>query len=108
LFEVGREHIELGLPELSVVRDPRERIAHRRRMERSPAHSPFLFHRREPGALQHAHVLRDCRERHREARCELADRAIARGEAREDVAPGGVGESEEGGIEGAGMVNHVV
>jgi hypothetical protein len=108
LFQVGREHVELGLPELSVVRDPRERIAHRHRMERSPAHSPFLLHRREPGALQHAYVLRDRRKRHRETRCELADRAIAGSEAREDVAPGGIGEGEEGGIESAGMVNHVV
>jgi len=90
------------------MRDPLERAAHRRGVERRPAHTPFLFHRREPCALEHADVLRDGGERHREARGELADGAIAGGEAREDVAAGGVGEGGEGGVEGAGRVNHMV
>jgi hypothetical protein len=108
LFEVGCEHIELGLPELSVVRDPRERVAHRDSMERRSAHSTFLLYRCQSRALQHAHVLGDRRKRHRESRRKLADRAVAGGESCEDVAPSGIGESEERVVEGAGTVNHTV
>jgi hypothetical protein len=108
LFEIGREHVELRLPELPVVRDPRERVAHGRGVERCTPHASFLLDGGEPGTLQHAHVLGDGRERHREARCELADGMVAGGEAREDVAARGVGEGGEGVVEGPGTVNHMV
>jgi len=80
------------------VRDPGERVAHGHSVERRAAHAAFLLDFREPGALQHAHVLRDGGEGHRESRRELADSAIAGGEAREDIAAGGVGEGGEGGV----------
>jgi hypothetical protein len=90
------------------VRDPLERAAHRHGVERRAANAPLLLDSGEPGALEHADVLRDGGERHRESRGELADGAVAGGEAREDVAAGGVGEGGEGGVEGAGRVNHMV
>jgi hypothetical protein len=108
VFEIGGEEIELRLPELPVVRDPLEGAAHRHGIERGATHAPFLLHGREPRALEHADVFRDGGERHREARGELADGAVAGGESREDVAAGGVGEGGEGGVEGAGRVNHMV
>ena len=90
------------------MRDPRERSAHGRGVERRAAHASFLFDRGESGALQHAHVLGDGGERHGEARRELADGAITGGEAREDVASRGIGEGGEGVVESLGMVNHMV
>jgi hypothetical protein len=90
------------------MRDPRERVAHRHGVERRTPHASFLLDRREPGALQHAHVLGDGGERHREACGELADGAITGSETREDVAPRGVGEGGEGEVEGFGTVNHMV
>ena len=62
----------------------------------------------EAGALQDVHVLGDGGERHVEAGGELADRALPFGELGEDVAPRGVGECGEGGVERVGLVNHVV
>jgi hypothetical protein len=108
LFEIGREHVELRLPELPVVRDPRERVAHGRGVERCTPHASFLLDGGEPGTLQHAHVLGDGRERHREAGRELADGVVAGGKARENVAARGVGEGGEGVVEGPGTVNHMV
>jgi hypothetical protein len=91
------------------VRDPLERLAHGRGVERRTSHATFLFDGREPGALQHAHMLGDGRERHREARRELADRVIAGGEPGENVAACGIGEGREGMVEGPGvMINHMV
>jgi hypothetical protein len=63
----------------------------------------------EPGLLQHAHVARDRGRGHFQRLAQLAD---ARGTAREaldHVAPGGVGERREHGVERVElMVNHVV
>ena len=63
--------------------------------ERRAPHASLFLDRREPGALQHAHVLGDGGERHCESRRELADGVIAGCEPREDVAPRGVGEGGE-------------
>jgi hypothetical protein len=91
------------------MRDPRERVAHGRGVERCASHAAFFLNGGEPRALQHAHVFRDGRERHREARRQLADRVIAGRESREDVAARGVGQRREGVIERPGvMVNHMV
>jgi len=90
------------------VRDPRERVAHGRGLERRAPHTPFLLDRGQPRVLQHAHVLGDCWERHREARCKLADGSLAGREAREDVAARGVGQGGEGAIERLRTVNHMV
>ncbi len=100
--------IELRFPESPIVLDPLERAAHRRRAQRRAPNSTFLLHGRELGALEHAHVLGDGGERHVESRGELADRAVAGGEAREYVAPRGVGEGKERVVERSGMVNHTV
>ncbi len=65
--------------------------------------------RREPGALEHADVLGDGRQRHVEPAGELADGMIAGGEPGEDFAPGRIGEGGERDVESLhAMVNHLV
>jgi hypothetical protein len=52
--------------------------------------------RDEPGALQDLEVLGDGLDADGEGLGEVADRRLALGEAREDRAPGGIGEGREG------------
>lgn len=70
--------------------------------------SSLPFDTREPGPLEDADVLGDGGERHVESRREVADRAVAGCEAREDGAACRVGEGREGGIEAGRIVNHTV
>jgi hypothetical protein len=88
--------------------DPRECTAHRLRLQMRASHAALSFDGGEPRALEHAHVLGNRGERHVEARGELADRPIAGGEPREDLASGWIGEREERGVKRLGLVNHVV
>jgi hypothetical protein len=80
------------------VLDPREGIAHRPGRERGTPDPAVTLNGSEPGALEHAYVLGHRRQRHVEARGELADRGVPRRQPREDLAAGAVGESEERGI----------
>ena len=108
MFEVGGKEVELRFPEPAIALDPLERGAHGRRIETRATHPPVALDLREAGALQHADVLRDSGQRHLEPRRQLADRAVTHRKAREDVAPCGIGEGEERGIERVGTVNHMV
>jgi len=100
--------IELELPERAVALDPRRRVPHRPGDEHRAPHASLTSHARESGPLEDAHVLRDRRERHREARRELADRALARRKSPQNRPPRWIGERSESGIERLGMVNHTV
>ena len=51
------------------------------------------------GVFEHAHVLRDRRQRHLERLGELADRAFAAGELRQHRAARGIGQRGEGRVE---------
>jgi hypothetical protein len=91
------------------VLDPLERAPHGRGCEPHAPHAALTLDGGEARALEHAHVLRHRGQRHVEARGELADRPFAGGEARENLAPGGVGERGERRVERVRvMVNHMV
>ena len=57
--------------------------------------------RDEPGALEHLEVHRDRGLAHRERLGELVTDGLARGQPRQDRAPGRIGEGGEGGVEPA-------
>jgi hypothetical protein len=90
------------------VLDPGEGLAHWRNPQLGSAHAAIALDRCESGSVKHTDVLRHRGERHVEARRELADRAVAGCEPRQDVAPGRIGERAEGQVERIGMVNHLV
>jgi len=91
------------------VLDPLERAFHRRRRESRAPNASIAFDGGEPGALEHAHVLRDGGQRHVEARRELADRALAGREPSQDFSARGIGEGAKRRVEQLSvMVNHMV
>ena len=96
------------LPESAVPGDPFRGVAHRRRDQRRSPDATITAHGRESRALQHPHVLRDRRQRHVEARREIADRALALREPRQDGAARRVRECGECRVERPWMVNHMV
>jgi hypothetical protein len=101
--------VELGFPEFAIALNPLERAAHGIRGQMRTSNPAMPLDGREPGTLKHAHMLRHCGQRHVEPAGELADRSLTRGEASKDLAPRGVGQREERGVEvRIGMVNHVV
>ncbi len=108
MFEVGGEAFELRLPELAIVLDPIARAPHGSGAQAGAPYAALAFDRGESGATEHAHVLGDGGERHVEARCEFANRAVAGGEPRQDLAARGIGERGKRGVERGGLVNHVV
>jgi len=106
--EIRRELIELEFPEAAIALDPRRCIAHWRGHERRTADAPLALDARKPGALEDANVLGNGRERHVEARREIADGALSGCQPRNDCAARGVGEGGEGGVEARLEVNHMV
>ena len=68
----------------------------------------MTFDRRQPGRLQHSHMLRDGRQRHVEARRQFRDRSVATGEAVENLSAGGIPERGKRRIEVARIINHMV
>jgi len=106
--QVRRQLIELECPESAVLLHPGRGVTHRCGDERGPPRATLALYACEAGTLEHAHVLGDGRERHREARGELADRAIAVRQARDDRAPRRIGQRGESGVERGMTVNHVV
>jgi hypothetical protein len=107
-FEVRREPVELGFPELAVALDPRGGVAHRRGDECSAPHASLAADAREAGALEDAHVLRCRRQRHVEPRRQLADGLLSRSESCQDLAPRRMRERRKRDVEPGLMVNHVV
>ena len=68
--------------------------------------TPVAFTDEKTGVFEHAHVLRDRRQRHLERFGKLADRAFTAGELREHRAARGIGERRECRVQG--IVNHWV
>jgi hypothetical protein len=92
---------------LSVLLDPRLRVAHRRGGQGGVPGPPLAAHASKAGALEHADVLRDRRQRHVESTGELGDGPLTGGQSRQDLASGRVGERPERRIELL-LVNHMV
>jgi len=100
--------IKLEFPEAAISLDPRRCLAHWRGDERRPPNAAFTAHARQAGALEHTNVLRDRGKRHREARREVADRALARRKPSDDRPARRVRERCKRTIETAGLINHMV
>ena len=62
----------------------------------------------ESGVLEHAQMLGYGGKRHREGMGELGHRGLAEGQARQDRPTGRVRKSGKGGVEGFGIINHLV
>ena len=81
--------------------------------EAAAVDATFDFALEQAGGFEDAEMLGDGRQGHLEGSGKGLDRGFALGEASEDGAARGVGESAEGGIEsgvrrGRGIVNHMV
>jgi hypothetical protein len=97
--EVSLELVELRFPEDPVAIEPRDGAVEGGAHELASPHASVTPDPGEPGALEHAKVLRETGERHVEASGELADRVLTTRQAHEDRAPRGIGERREGGVE---------
>jgi len=87
---------------------PLMRATHRLRVEARQANPPLLPDCRQPRVLQDANVLGHPGQAHVEPSRQLADRALATGEAGQDRPAGAIRKRGEGGVEPAGKVNHMV
>ena len=101
-LQVGLEPVEALLPDVAVALGPLGDFLERRRLD--PARPPLRLApaRDQAGALEHPQVLRDGRHAHVERLGELGDRALARGQPRQDRPAGRVG---EGGKRGAELID---
>src|SRR5918999_5279948 len=101
--EIGVQPFETLLPMPSVLADPVRHVAERLRLQ--PAGPPLrlasLLDESRP--LEHLEVLRDSGKAHVEGGGQLCDRRLTEGQAGENRAPGGIGESGEGHAQGIGV-----
>src|SRR6266851_1238314 len=96
------ETIEALIPELPIVLEPSACLLQRLRLKSAGAPLGLARARDQAGALEHLEMFRDGRQAHRKGRGQLANRALARRELREDRASGRISERREGGIETVG------
>src|SRR5712691_2767884 len=101
-LEVGTQLVEALLPVAPVVLDPVGDVLERIRLE--PAGPPLRLAAAldQACALEDLEVLGDGGKAHVEGLRQFQDRGFARGEAREDRAPCGIGEGGKGGAEAIG------
>src|SRR5207249_7688434 len=99
LVQIILQAVKALLPEAAVVLQPVGGVFERPCPE--PAGPPLCLAtaRDQTGALEHLEVLRDGGKAHLERAGQLRDRSLARGEARKDCAPRGIGEGGESGAE---------
>ena len=102
------ESVELRFPEGAVLRDPGGSVFHGVGVQAAAVDAPINFASQQPGGFEDAEVLGDGGEGHVKRLGELGDFGLALSEAGEDSAAGGVGKSAESGVEGGGIVNHMV
>src|SRR6185437_15475840 len=95
-------------PEHAIVLDPLGGGAHGTGVELAAVHPTVARAANEPGVLEDAQVLRDCRTRDLEWCREVANGCLARGEPRENRAARGIGECGEGSIQPCASGNHKV
>ncbi len=100
--QITVETLEALLPEAAIALRPVGDLLERTRLE--PAGPPLRLATAcdKAGALQHLEVLGDGGKAHLEGRGQFRDRGLARGQASQDRAPGGIGEGGEGGAEAIG------
>jgi hypothetical protein len=94
LVEVIRQTVEAFIPELSVALEPLRGFLEA--ICAQPTRSPLRVATAldQSCSLEHLEMLGDCRQAHRQGRCELAHRRLALGKPREDLAAGGSARAE--------------
>ena len=108
-FQILCQSVELFFPERAVVLNPRGSVFHRLGNEPAAVHAAVNLPPEEAGGLEHAEMLGDGRQGHREGFGQSGHRGFTVGEARKDGAAGGIGEGGEGRVERpGGIVNHMV
>ena len=88
--------------------DPQRRRPHWTRVEPATSQPAVRHPGDEPRFLKHPQVAGNGRQGNAERLGQLAHRALAGGEPGDDLAPRGVRERGERGVEGVDIVNHVV
>jgi hypothetical protein len=106
-FQKSGESVELGFPEAAVVVNPGGGAFHGFGVETAAVDASVDFAAKQAGGFEDAEMLGDGGEGHSERGGEGFNGGFTVGEAGEDGAAGGVGESAEGGVEGR-IVNHTV
>src|SRR5208283_3198650 len=89
------EAIEALLPETPIVLQPVGRVLEWTGLELARAPLRLTSTRDQAGAFQNLEMLGDGGKAHREGLSQLRYRGLARGEAGQNRAPGGVGERRE-------------
>lgn len=106
LFQVIVEARVAGIPEAPELAGPFGDVLQRRGRQRARPRLGVTATLNEPGALEHAQVLRDGRTAHFKGLRQLFHGGGAAGQSREDGASGRIGESEKGGAERVGGGAH--
>ena len=108
LAEETFEGIESAFPEAAVLGDPVFGLLQGSGRELAEARAADFLLRDEAGVLEDADVLHHSGQGHAVRAGKVGHRGFAKHEGSEDGAAGGVGECAEGGIEGCGILNHMV
>jgi len=108
LAEETFEGIESAFPEAAVLGDPVFGLLQGSGRELAEAGAADLFLRDKAGFLEDANVFHHGGERHSVRAGKVGHGGFAEHEGSEDGTAGGVGKSAEGGIEGCGILNHMV
>jgi len=88
--------------------DPAGRLFHGFGSQGAAVHPAFDVPAKKAGGFEHAQVLRNGGEGDVERFCKLGNRGFAEGQAGEESAARGIGESGKGGVEMGRIVNHMV
>ena len=98
----------MRFPENTVLLDPAGRLFHGLGNQRAAVHPAIHVPAKKAGGFEHAQVLGNGGEGDGERFGKLGNRRFAEGEAGEDSAARGIGESGKGGVEMGRIVNHTV
>ena len=99
----------MRLPKNAVLLDPRRGALHRLGGEAAAMDPSIHFALQQPGRFEDADVFGDGWEGNAEGLRQFGDHGFALGEAGQDGAARGIGESAEGGVqESLGIFNHMV
>jgi len=108
LAEETFEGVESAFPEAAVLGDPAFGLLQGSGRELAEAGAADLFLRDKAGFLEDANVFHHGGERHSVRAGKVGHGGFAEHERSEDGTAGGVGKCAEGGIEGCGILNHMV
>jgi hypothetical protein len=108
LAEETLEGIESAFPEAAVLGDPVFGLFQGSGGKAAEARTANLFLPDETGLLEDVDVLHHGGQGHAVRFGEIGQGSFAEHEGSEDGAASGVGESAKGGIEGCGILNHMV